>query len=129
MTTIRISAAHRDALYEHIVYRLSGIADLYQAVEEEDFARANRLGWEYSDFLRFVLDDLQWGDGPGRSIELTSPPDVLERVLKHLRELAIGLQEDEAEEQAEMRRHEERNELVIEACDQALGELDDERAA
>ncbi len=121
---IRLSAAHRDALYEHILNRLSGIADLWKAVDEQEFEQAARLGWEYSDYLRLILDDLGWGYGPGRTISLSAPPDVLQRVFTRLRELTIGLQESEADDWAEMRERVDRNRMVVEACDKVLGELD-----
>ena len=125
--TIRLSVAHRDALYEHILNRLSGINDLWKAVEARDYERATRFGWEYSDFLRLILDDLDWGDGPGRSVELSAPPDVLGRVFSVLRDLAVGLQASEAADLAQLREHEERNNLVIEACDSVLADLRDEQ--
>ncbi len=121
----RISAAHRDAVYEHIVNRLTGIDDVWLAVRNEKWERATQLGWEYSDFLRLILDDLGWDGGPGRSIELTTPADVQRRVFARLRDLTTGLQasEEELPELTEAREREERNRLVVEACDVALAEL------
>lgn len=124
MTTIRISAAHRDALYEHILGRLSGINDLWLAVKTEDYDAATRLGREYSDDLRLVLDDLGWGDGPGRTIELTTPPDVLRRVFGRLRDTAASQRLSEESEWAELRAFVERNELVTEASEAVLADLD-----
>lgn len=124
--TIRLSAAHRDALYEHILNRLSGIGDLWKTIEAEEYEPATRLGWEYCDYLRLILTDLGWGDGPGRTIDLSAPPDVLERVFSRLRELTIGLQESEAADLAEIREQADRNRMVVEACERVLGELGSE---
>jgi hypothetical protein len=124
--TIKISAAHRDALYEQLLDRLSGIGDLWSVIEREDFDTATRLGRDFSDDLRLIVDDLGWGEGPGRSVELSAPPQVLERIFSRLRDTAAALQKSEESEQAALRDREERNQLVIEACETVLGRLEDE---
>jgi hypothetical protein len=73
---VTISHAQRDAVYDRILDRLSGIEDIWLAASGERYETADRLGREYSDELRLVLDDLGWGDGPGvEAIELTTEPD------------------------------------------------------
>jgi hypothetical protein len=124
MTKIRISAAHRDALYDQILDRLSGIGDVWLAVAAEEYETATRLGREYSDDLRLLLDDLGWGDGLGRGIELTAPPDVLRRVFDRLGAAAAGQRLSEETELAEFRAFAERNQLVAEACEMVLAGLD-----
>ncbi len=121
---IRISAAHRDALYEQILDRLSGIGDVWLAASVEDFETAGRLGREYSDDLRLLLDDLGWGSGPGRTIELTTPSDVLRRIVKRLQASAIGQRESEEPDWARARALEEHNRLVVEACEEVLAGLE-----
>lgn len=121
--TIRISAAHRDALYDHILNRLSGINDVWTAVEAKDYERADRLGWEYSDALRLILEDLGWGDGPGRSIHLNAPPDVLRRIFAQLQAHAVEERALHGDEWAEAREPEEQNRLVSEASELVLAEL------
>ena len=121
--TIRISAAHRDALYEHILDRLSGIGDVWRAIEGEEYEVATSLGWEFSDALRLVLEDLGWGEGPGRSIQLNAPPDVLRRMFERLREAAAGQRDAEETEWIDAREREERNRLVAEACETVLAGL------
>ncbi|HEY1853118.1 MAG TPA: hypothetical protein VGG40_00895 [Solirubrobacterales bacterium] len=123
---IRLSAAHRDALYEQVLDRLSGIGDVWLAAEAEDFNTAGRLGQEYSDDLRLVLNDLGWGGGPGRTIDLTTPPDVLRRVVSRLETRATGQRESEEPEWERARDLEEQNRLVVEACQVVLAELDAE---
>ena len=105
--TLRISAAHRDALYEQILDRLSGIGDVWLKVSGGDFEGATKLGEEYADDLRLILDDLGWGEGLGRSIELSAPPDVLRRVFNRLLATAAGQRLSEEPEWAETR--EQRN--------------------
>jgi hypothetical protein len=124
--TIKISAAHRDALYEQLLDRLSGIGDVWAAINNEDFETATRLGWEYSDDLRLILEDLGWGAGPGRSVGLSAPPDLLRRVFSRLREITATQRAFEAPEWAAARDREERNRLVAEACKSVLEGLGDE---
>lgn len=123
---VRISAAHRDAIYDQIVDRLTGIGDLWLAVEKEDYKAATKLAREYTDYLTLVLTDLGWGAGPGRSIELETPPDILRRVFPRLEELAAGQlahgPEPQVQEALEL---EERSRLVLEACGDARAKLGD----
>jgi hypothetical protein len=123
--TVTITHAQRDAVYDQILDRLSGIDDIWIAASKADFETADRLGREYSDELRLVLDDLGWGDGPEpETIELTTAPDVLRRVFGRMRETAAG---ERARRQAgwiETRVLEERNRLVGEACETVLAGLD-----
>ena len=121
---IRLSAAHRDALYDQILDRLSGIGDVWLAVSKEDYETATKLGREFSDDLRLVLDDLGWGAGPGRTIELKTPPDVLRRVFGRLEELAAGRRQVTDPLLQEVRELEERTRLVLEACRDVLRNLD-----
>lgn len=119
-----ITAGQRDALYDQILDRLSGIGDVWLATSTENYETADRLGREYSDELRLVLDDLGWGDGPDQqAIELTTPPNVLHRVFARLREGAISERAKKAAGWTESRELEERNRLVGEACEAVLGGL------
>ena len=119
-----ISAEQRDALYDRILDRLSGIGDVWLAADSEDYDTADRLGREYSDELRLVLDDLGWGDGPDETaIELTTPPEVLRRVFGRLRETTASERAAQATIWAESRGLEERNRLVGEACEAVLRAL------
>lgn len=56
--TVTITSAQRDALYDQILDRLSGIGDIELAIQLENYDAAERLGREYSDDLRLLLDDL-----------------------------------------------------------------------
>jgi hypothetical protein len=121
--SVRITAAERDALYEQISVRLSGIDEVWMAVEAGDFARADRVGREFSDDLRLILDDLGWGTGSGQPLELITPPDVLRRVCTRVQSKAEAQQEMEKEERARGQQREEQTQRVLETCRRVLGEL------
>jgi hypothetical protein len=119
--SVRISAAERDALYEQIFVRLSGIDAVWLAAAAGDFEEAERLGREYCDELRLLSDDLGWGEGSGESIELATPPDVLHRVLTRLRGLAEAQRAEEQRERAEWHEREEETQRVLGVCERLLG--------
>lgn len=118
--SVRISAAERDALYEQIYVRLSGIDAVWLAAAAGDFEEAERLGRELCDELRLLMDDLGWGEGSGESIELTTPPDVLERVLTRLRGLAEAQRTEEQRERAEWQEREEETQRLLGVCERVL---------
>jgi hypothetical protein len=118
-----ITPEQRDALYDQILDRLSGIGDIEISIQTGTFEDAERLGREYSDVLRLLLDDLGFGESDGEAVELSSPPDVLRRVLPRLRELAEGESDGQEAEFAELRELRDRNRLVSEACVSVLDEL------
>jgi hypothetical protein len=119
-----ITAAQRDALYDQILDRLSGIGDIELAIQAENYDDAERIGRDYSDDLRRLLDDLGIGDGDGKPVALVTPPDVLRRVLPRLRERAEKHSASLEPEWSEARSLEERNRLVSEACEAVLADLD-----
>lgn len=124
---LAVTSAQRDALYDWVLDRLSGIGDVWMAASSEDYELADRLGREYSDELRLVLDDLGWGDGPGgESIELTTSRDVLRRVFGRFRSGAVAQRHQHEQGWDESRALEERNRLVGEACETVLTALDAE---
>jgi hypothetical protein len=123
--SLTITREQRDALYDQIFDRLSGIGDVWLAASMASYETATRLGREYSDDLRLVLDDLGWGDGSSGTVELTTPPDVLRRTLIRLRDAAVSCDSAQQEERARVRAEEERNRLVVEACQQVLTDLDE----
>jgi hypothetical protein len=122
--SLTITPEQRDALHDQILDRLSGIGDIELAIQLENYDAAERLGREYSDDLRLLLDDLGVGDGSGQPVELTVPPEVLRRVLPRLRELAESHTSGLEPEWAEAAEVKERNRLVSEACEAVLASLD-----
>ncbi len=123
--SVTISHAQRDAVYGQILDRLSGIEDIWLAASAGRFETADRLGREYCDELRLVVDDLGWGQGPGGgSIELTTEPDVLRRVFARLRDSAAAERAHREADWVENREQEERNRVVGEACRAVLAMLE-----
>jgi hypothetical protein len=125
---LTITASQRDALYDQILDRLSGIGDIEVAIRSENYSDAERLGREYSDDLRLLLDDLGLGEGSGEPVDLTSPPEVLRRVLPRLRSLAERHNTSLESEWTEAKELKERNRLVSEACEAVLAGLDRPKA-
>ncbi|MBS1861964.1 MAG: hypothetical protein JSS68_09655 [Actinobacteria bacterium] len=122
---MKITTKQRDALYDQVLDRPSGIGDIWLAASSEKYGTADRLGREYSDELRLVLDDLGWGDGPDEEmIELTAPTEVLQRLFTRLREAAISERSHGAADWAESRQLQERNRLIAETCEKILASLD-----
>jgi DNA-binding transcriptional ArsR family regulator len=122
-----ITAEQRDALYEEIAVRFQAIDDIWLAICAENYDAAQRLGREYADDLRLITDGLGWGEGSGEAVELSAPADVLRRALRRLRAAALGVDAFQEQERAEVREVEERNRLVVEACDGVLASLEGDR--
>jgi hypothetical protein len=118
-----ITAEQRDALYDQIFDRLSGIGDVWLAVCAKNYDAATRLGREYSDDLHLILDDLGWGEGTGESIELTTPPDVLRRLFPRLHDAAVKYSASQKAQRDEVMEIDERSRLVAEACQSVLADL------
>jgi len=121
--SVQVTAAERDALYDQVFVRLSGIDSLWLAAQNEKWEEADRLAQEYVDDLRLVLEDLGWGEGSGTARELRTPPDVLRRVLTRMQKQAEAQQEAEDEEREESRLREERRLRLMQTCRRVLAEL------
>jgi hypothetical protein len=127
--TPTITAEQRNALYDQLYDRLSGIGDIWLAVCAENYDAATRLGREYADDLRLLLDDLGWSDGPGGAVELKTPPDVLRRILPRLSAAAVKLSSSQKVQRKEVNEIDERSRLVSEACLNVLADLDNARTS
>jgi hypothetical protein len=123
--TVKITASERDALFEQLYARLSGIDEVWTSAAEEDRESAERVARQFSDDLRLILDDLGWGER-GVAVELSSPPDVLRRVFTRVQTATEERRREEVEEREEIRRREERTEQLLEACRRVLGELEED---
>ena len=100
------------------------MGDLWHALERErDFAKAARLGLEFSEDFE-LLEDIGWGEDESReSFELTMPPHDLMEVLRRLQEEAGTVLADSEGS----REHAETNERFRrgrEVCEKVLVELD-----
>jgi hypothetical protein len=117
---LTITAAQRDQLYERTFIRLSGIDSVYIRAREGRYEDADALAREFADMLRFLVDDLGWGERREASVSLASPPEVLESVARALlRRIEVEAAE-EAEESAELRTQQEATEGARETCRQLL---------
>ena len=121
---VAISAEQRDALYEQLLILLTGVGDELHTALGTDYEAADRLGRDYSDALRLILDDLGWGEKRGGEVALTTPPEALRRVLDRVRKDAIVGCEVAREEQAEAANHQRQHEFVRETCDDVLARLE-----
>ena len=85
----RSTAVQREVFYELVLDHLSGIADLSLAVEQGDFATAERLGIEFGEDLR-LMEDLGWDSEPRKDADLTMAPEDLAEILTRLKADAEG---------------------------------------
>lgn len=123
MAPSTITAEQRDALYRHILVRLTGINDINLALDRGDFREASQLSDDFADCLRLLHDDLGWGEAFQGSLELSAPTDVVRRALMRVKQRAEVEDGLEAEEAAEMEASRKQNHLVRETCSQVLAEL------
>ncbi len=125
--TIKITSDQRDALYEQVRNHLSGLSDVFLAMEtHRDYATAERLGIQFSEDMR-LLGDLGWHkDNGGSQVELTMAPDELAALIKRLRDEARGGLADMVEEHEAIAGDKvaEEYEAAIRACDVVLVSLD-----
>lgn len=122
---ITISSEDRDLLYHRIMIHLSGIDAVWLAAHHKDFAAADRLGRQFSGELQLILDDLGWGETRGdEPVRLTSPPEVVRRVVEHLRDLASAEEAEDRKNREAVRLDEEESQEVRGVCDRLLGALE-----
>lgn len=121
MSSAHVSREERDALHDLILDKLSGIDDLGLAIGRKDYRKAEHLAQLYHDYLTVVLVDLGWGDHRNSVGSFRSPPDVLARVLGRLREAAGSPHDFSKKDRSAAEQLEDRNRLVLEACNRVLG--------
>lgn len=121
--TIKITSVQRDALYRQVRNHLSGLSDVFIAMEEHhDFATAKRLGNEFAEDMR-LLGDLGWHEDNGASqVELTMPPEELAALMGRMRDEAKGGLADAIKggEAPAGGKTTEKYEATIRACDAVL---------
>ena len=87
---IEIAAHQRDALYELVLDRLSGVGDISTELGNKDYAAAERIATRFSEDFR-LMRDLGWDPNDDReTVELTLPPLELLRIAKRFRGDARG---------------------------------------
>ena len=89
-SNIAIATHQRDALYELVLDRLSGVGDISTELDNKDYAAAERIATRFSEDFR-LMRDLGWDPNDDReTVELTLPPLELMRIAKRLRDDARG---------------------------------------
>jgi len=121
--SITLSGRQRDLLYDVVADRLTGIDDVWRAADEGEWERAQRLGREFSDLLRLVVDDLGWGRGREEAVDLTSPPDVLQRAIEAVRREAVVEDSEQREQRLAVAETQLERAETLEACDAVLAQL------
>ena len=126
-TTATINRERRDALYELVLDHLSGIGDFWIAIEEKDFAKAERLGIEFGEDFR-LLEDIGWEPEHGAAnVDLTIPSHDLIELLRRLHGEAESVLEGSAcarlleEEEKSAKQRYERAKAT---CEQLIERLD-----
>ena len=124
-TTITINREQRDGLYELVRNHLGSVGDLWDALErDEDFAKAARLGLEFSEDFE-LLEDIGWGEDEGRdTFDLTMPAHDLMEVLQRLHGEAGLVLSGSSQESREDVETDKRFERGYVACEQVLAEID-----
>lgn len=116
------TSQQRHALYKAVLTDLSGITQLSEALEREDYESAYRLARHYSDDLLLILNDLGFGE-LRRSRQFKSPRDVITRVLTRLAQRAAEEQRSEANYWDQAHQYEEETEVLGATCHQMLDEM------
>lgn len=128
-TTITISGAQRDGLYELVRNHLGSVGDLWDALERnKDFATAARLGLEFGEDFE-LLEHIGWREDESReSFELTMPVHDLTELLKRLHDEAEQVlhgKGTERQAREDDRATEERYLRGLDACEELLVRLDE----
>jgi hypothetical protein len=132
-TTITISGPQRNGLYELVRNHIGSVGDLWDALERNrDFATAARLGLEFGEDFQ-LLEDIGWGEEERReSFELTMPVHDLTELLKRLHgeaeQVLVGKEGTERQAREDERATEERYLRGLDACEELLVNLDEERS-
>lgn len=121
--SITITGRQREMLYAVLVDRLPGIDDVWLAVQSKEWSKAQQLGREFSDLLRLLVDDLGWGEGREEPVELTTPPDVLQRAIQILKRDALVEDHEQRQNRLKVAEVEIEREDTVEACDGILEQL------
>jgi len=130
-TTITISGPQRNGLYELVRNHIGSVGDLWDALERDrDFATAARLGLEFGEDFE-LLEDIGWGEDERReSFELTMPVHDLTELLKRLHDEAEQVlhgKGSEREAREDDQATEERYLRGLDACEELLVRIDEER--
>jgi hypothetical protein len=130
--TATITKDQRDGLYELVRHHLYSIDDLWIAFgRSRDYATAERLGIEFGEDFRLLVDIGWAADDDRKSFELTMPPLDLIELLRRLHTEAekvlveSGTEREASEEDA---RTDERFQIGHDACEKILVDLDPQKS-
>ena len=120
---LTIDRAQRDVIYELVLDRLSGLHDLWKALEHGDVSTATRLRFEFAQDLR-LLDDLGWNATiEADTVELTMPPGELAEALARLHNDAAASLDTYVSRAKDDERLAQRHLAAAEALGDLLGRL------
>lgn len=126
--TVTITRAQRDALYEEMLGDLTGVGDVYLALNNGETEEARHLWRRFEPELR-LLDAIGWAPvEPRERFAIDLPQDTLVRALGRLQERAeqtIGAHLAEPKDGVEVA---QRAVQVLGACHGALCQLADQPA-
>lgn len=123
-TINQITREERDALYEQVVTRLTGMDDVRVAAERGDFDAADRLAREYRDYLTVLVNDLGWGTVQQRErIMLVTPREVLRRFFRRILDSAGESRAAQSEQRDEERRLAKADDLLERTSQRLLRRL------
>lgn len=131
-TVTTIDRDQRVGLYELIRNHLGSIEDFFVALERtKDFAKAERLGLEFSEDFQ-LLRDIGWAERDEReAFELTMPAHDLMELLQRLHAEAVPVLVEsgaEAQSSREDAATDRRFQLGYEVCNKLLDDLDPREA-
>ncbi len=105
---ITISRDQRDAIYQEIMLDLTGVGDIFHALNSDDFAKARQYRRRFEEDMR-LLDDLGWEpEREAEEFELTMPGPDLAGALRRLNDSARAMLHTHIVEPIEERRYAER---------------------
>ncbi len=120
---ITINREQRDAVYQEIMLDLSGVGDIFHALNGDDYEKAREYRRRFEDDMR-LLDDLGWEpEQEADEFELTMPRADLARALRRLNASAGSMLHSHIVEPIEERRYAERALVAQGAYGDVLAQL------
>ncbi len=120
---ITINREQRDAVYQEIMLDLSGVGDIFHALNGDDYEKAREYRRRFEDDMR-LLDDLGWEpERDAYEFELTMPRADLARALRRLSASARSMLHTHIVEPIEERRYAERALVAQGAYGDVLAQL------
>jgi hypothetical protein len=121
--SISITGRQRDLLYEIAIDRLTGIDDVWDAVEDHRWEDAQRLSEEFGCLLRFLTTDLGWGRGRNEPVELKTPRDALKAAMEVISREAAGGSDEEQNMRLQLAVGGADRQEILAACSEVLAAL------